>query len=111
MDDWRTGDLLDWAESHARATDPITSKVAATDVAAVLTRLESQFLAELLAKGEATSNEVAASIAGENFGRRNTLRRRASDLLAKHCIEATGARECAVTGKKATVYKVVNKNG
>jgi hypothetical protein len=76
------GCLFEWAESRVRANDPETSRIAAAEIKPLLTHLEQEFLEALSIAGEATSNEIAASIAGDNFGRRNTLRRRASDLLA-----------------------------
>ena len=102
---WKTGNLLDWAESNARSSDPETSKQAAADIRVSLSNLESEFLAALTVLGEATSNEVAARVAGDNFARRNTIRRRASDLIAKRMIEAVGVRACSVSGKSATCYR------
>lgn len=101
-----TGDLLEWAESRVRISDPVTSKQAADGIALIFTQLESEFMAALSELSEATSNEVAARVAGDNFGRRNSIRRRASDLVAKHAIEQSGVRQCEITGKKAAVYKV-----
>jgi CO dehydrogenase nickel-insertion accessory protein CooC1 len=102
---WKTGDLLDWAENRARSSDPETSKQAAADIAVVLNKLEKDFLEALKELTEATSNEVAAKVSGDNFARRNSIRRRASDLMAKRLIEAVGNRVCKVSGKKATVYR------
>jgi len=101
-----TGDLLQWAESRVRKSDPDTSKQAADGIALIFNQLESEFMAALRELAEATSNEVAAKVAGSNFARRNSIRRRASDLVAKHAIEEAGIRPCEVTGKKATVYRV-----
>lgn len=102
---WKTGDLLDWAENKARSSDSETSKQAAADIVVSLNRLELDFLEGLESLKEATSNEVAAKVAGDNFARRNTIRRRASDLIAKQLIEAVSVRVCTVSGKKATVYR------
>lgn len=98
-------DLFAWAEK-ARANDPETSKQAAEEIGVDLNALERQFLTALGILGRATSNEVAAWIAGDNYGRRNTLRRRASDLIAKGSIVAIDPRVCRVTGKRATVYEL-----
>jgi hypothetical protein len=103
---WKTGDLLDWEEANARSSDPETSKQAAADIRVSLSNLESEFLAALAVLGEATSNEVAARVAGDNFARRNSIRRRASDLIAKMQIEQLEPRVCSVTGKRATVYRI-----
>jgi len=105
-DQMTTGDLLQWAESRVRKSDPDTSKQAADGIALIFNQLESEFMAALRELAEATSNEVAAKVAGSNFARRNSIRRRASDLVAKHAIEEAGIRPCEVTGKKATVYRV-----
>jgi hypothetical protein len=104
----KTGDLLEWAESRsmARASDPDTSKQAAADVVIVLTRLECDFMKALKILGTATSNEVAREVAGDNFARRNTIRRRASDLITKKQIEQLEPRACSVTGKRVTVYRI-----
>lgn len=98
-------DLLDWAEQRARSTDPATSHQAAAEIGTVLTELQTQFLAGLRELGQATSNEVAAHVAQE-FARRNTLRRRASDLVGIH-IRAVGTRKCHITGRAATVYELI----
>jgi acyl-CoA thioesterase FadM len=105
---FKTGDLLEWAESRsmARASDPDTSKQAAADVVIVLSRLECDFMEALKTLGVATGNEVAKEVAGDNFARRNTIRRRASDLIAKMQIEQLEPRVCSVTGKRATVYRI-----
>lgn len=110
MDNYETGDLFKWAESRARQGDPATSKEAAQEIAAKHTRLEQEFLQVLRELGEATSNEVAVLIAEGNVGRIGTMRRRASDLLRKRSVVALEPRNCQVTGKKATVYRVV-QNG
>jgi hypothetical protein len=98
-------DLLDWAEQRARPSDPMPSHQAAADVGKVLTELQQQFLAGLRELGQATANEVAAHVAQE-FARRNTLRRRASDLVDKQ-IRAVGTRKCRITGRPATVYELM----
>lgn len=98
-------DLLDWAEQRARLSDPMPSHQAAADVGKVLTELQQQFLAGLRELGQATSNEVAAHVAQE-FARRNTLRRRASDLVGTK-IRAVGTRKCLITGRPATVYELM----
>lgn len=100
-------DSFDWDSSQgSRESDPQTSKDAAEEIAPSLPSLQAEFLAKLSEVGEATSNEVAALVAGNNFARRNTMRRRASDLIAKKRIEAVGSRVCRVTHRKATVYRV-----
>jgi hypothetical protein len=107
LDNYETGDLFAWAESHARPSDPETSTEAAFEIAQKHTRLEEEFLQVLRELGEATSNEVAVLIAEGNVGRINTMRRRASDLLRKKSVVALEPRKCQITGKKATVYKVM----
>ena len=100
--------LLDWADSHARAVDPLTSKQAAREIEPHLNDLHQQFLSKLLEMGQATSNEVAAAIT-TNISRHNTLRRRASDLVAFGLIRELGSRICSTSGRKATLYEVIVK--
>jgi hypothetical protein len=97
--------LFEWAEQRARHSDPVPSQVAAAEVGKALTELQQQFIAGLRELGQATSNEVAAHVAQE-FARRNTLRRRASDLVDKQ-IRAVGTRKCRITGRPATVYELM----
>lgn len=100
-------DSFEWnASQGSRESDPQTSKDAAIEIAPTLPTLQAEFLAKLSEVGEATSNEVAALVAGNNFARRNTMRRRASDLIAAQRIEAVGSRVCRITHRKATVYRV-----
>lgn len=100
-------ELLEWAEQRARCTDPEPSHVAAVEVGKVLTELQQQFLAGLRELGQGTSNEVAAHLTNE-FGKRNTLRRRASDLVGSR-IRAAGTRKCRITGRMATVYELMGQ--
>jgi hypothetical protein len=98
-------DLLEWADQRARQSDPLPSKVAASEIEKDLTELQKQFIRGLRELGQATSNEVAAHLT-DNFGRRNTLRRRASDLVDNK-IRKVGERPCRETGRLATVYEVM----
>jgi hypothetical protein len=98
-------DLLDYAEQRARQSDPLPSKVAASEIEKDLSELQKQFLQGLRELGQATANEVAAHLT-DNFARRNTLRRRASDLVGKH-IRDIGSRKCKETRRLATVYEVI----
>lgn len=101
-------DLLDWAETRARASDPMPSQIAAADVGRVATALQQQFIQGLMELGQATSNEVAAHLT-QDFAKRNTLRRRASDLVGWR-IREVGVRPCTITGRMATVYAVIGGN-
>lgn len=98
--------LLDWAESHARATDPIPSEIAAQDVAPKLTLRCNQFLTALKKLGRATANEVAMQVAPDNPGLFGSIRRRASDLDKLGVIAVVDRRACGVTGKYVSVYEV-----
>ena len=98
-------DLLDYAEHRARQADPATSKLAAAEVSKSLTELEKEFLRGLRELGQATANEVADHLT-QDFARRNTLRRRASDLDKKQ-IRAVGSRPCRISKRMATVYEVM----
>ena len=70
-----------------------------------LSALQKLFLSELAKLGPSTSNEVAASLS-DNFARRNTIRRRASDLLKMILISEQNKRICKISGKSATEYVV-----
>lgn len=107
-----SNELLDWAASQslARASDPQTSVAAAEEIAPKLCRLHLEFIEKLRELGPSTSNEVAAACAPDNFGRRNTLRRRASDLVKPRWgekIRVVGERVCEITKRPAKVYEVV----
>lgn len=100
-------ELLDWAEKQlARQCDPSTSRKAASEIKAKLPNRFEQFLTGLRALGQATSNEVAEHVAPGNFGLFGSVRRRASDALARGMIRVVGKRPCKVTGKEANVYEV-----
>lgn len=93
-----------------RNDDPQTSIDAASLVVRKLSALHIQFIAELRKLGQASANEVAEALAPDNFGRRNTIRRRASDLAGPFWgqkIRAVGERRCTVTGKSATIYEAL----
>jgi hypothetical protein len=100
-------DLFDYAESRlARVTDPETSQCAAVEATARLTQRCQQFIDGLRLLGQATANEVAVFVAGQNIGLVGSIRRRASDLHAAGLVEIVDRRECKVTGKRVHVYKV-----
>jgi len=98
--------LFDYAESKlSRASDPETSHTSAIETTAKLTMRCQQFLDGLRILGQATANEVAVFVAGNNIGLVGSIRRRASDLQAKNIIRVVGRRACKVTGKPVTVYE------
>ena len=88
-----------------RSSDAPTSIAGADHIEPQLSELQAQFLSKLKELGKATSNEVAAELSTD-FARRNTLRRRASDLVALGLIVERDSRVCSVSGRKATVYEV-----
>ena len=104
-------DLFDWAESLARSKDPETSKQGAAGIQKQLGGMHHTFLRCLRELGPSTSNEVAERCTA-NFAKRNTYRRRASDLISYRFfggpkIRIVGTRVCKVSGKNATVYEVI----
>lgn len=104
-------ELLDWADSQVRANDPKTSRQAAAGIQKQLSGMHFTFLRCLRELGQATSNEVAERCTA-NFAKRNTFRRRASDLISERMvggprIRIVGTRMCKVSGKNATVYEVI----
>lgn len=104
-------ELLDWADSQVRANDPETSKQGAEGIQKQLGGMHHTFLRCLRELGPSTSNEVAERCTS-NFAKRNTYRRRASDLISDRFfggpkIRIVGTRVCKVSGKNATVYEVI----
>ncbi len=96
--------LFEWAE--ARVSDPVTSKVAAKEIAPKLGMLEQTFIACLLELGEATANEVAARAVRNGALNHESIRKRASGLQAKLVIYQHDQRICNHTGKLAQTYRV-----
>ena len=96
--------LFEWAE--ARVSDPVTSKVAAKEIAPKLGMLEQTFIACLLELGEATANEVAARAVCNGALNHESIRKRASGLQAKLVIYQHDQRICNHTGKLAQTYRV-----
>lgn len=96
--------LFEWAE--ARFSDPVTSKVAAKEIAPKLGMLEQTFIACLLELGEATANEVAARAVRNGALNHESIRKRASGLQAKLVIYHYDQRICNHTGKLAQTYRV-----
>lgn len=89
----------------SRISDAPTSIAGARSIEPQLSTLQAQFLSMLEQLGPSTSNEVAAACS-DNFARRNTIRRRASDLIASGHIIEVGSRICSISGRNATVYEV-----
>jgi len=96
--------LLDLME--ARASDPVTSKIAAEEIAPKLGMLEQTFIDCLLELGEATANEVAARAVRNGALNHESIRKRASGLQSKLVIYQHDQRICNHTGKLAQTYKV-----
>ena len=99
-----TTPLLDWAE--ARVSDPVTSKVAAEEIAPKIGMLEQLFIASLMELGEGTANETAANAVRNGALNHESIRKRASGLQSKLVIYQHDQRICNVTGKLAQTYKV-----
>jgi hypothetical protein len=106
-------DLFAWAESLARSRDPETSKQGAEGIQKQLGGMHHTFLRCLRELGQASANEVAERCTS-NFAKRNTFRRRASDLVSDKFgaprIRIVGTRICSVSGKNATVYAIREDN-
>lgn len=89
----------------ARKTDPETSKVNLVD----LPENQKLFMKSLV--GEMTAAEVAARAvvhdgdSGRVYAKRETVRKRAGELVRIGLIEVCGSRHCLVTGKLAQVYR------
>ncbi len=90
----------------ARPTDHSTSHDASIIVLASLNDHQSRFLSALRDIGQpATAVEVAASVEPTHAGR-ETLRKRAGELLKAELIRECGRRTCRVTGATARVFVV-----
>lgn len=96
--------LLDWAE--ARVSDPVTSRIAAEEIQPKLGMLEQLFLASLTELGEGTANEIAANSVCNGALNHESIRKRASGLVAKLIIYQHDQRVCNHTGKLAQTYKI-----
>jgi hypothetical protein len=97
----------------ARETDPNPSHVAAAQVRCGLSQMQATFVGILRAS---TNPMTAAEVAAAAFPdldephamcKRETLRKRASELVKRGWIRIVGERACAVNGNVASVYEVV----
>lgn len=100
----------------ARRSDKATSHKAAAKVD--LSKSQNLFMDTLAAMGNIprTANEVAAKAIpidndraiAKTFQRRETLRKRAGELVKLGRIIECQARECKISGNDATTYEVAN---
>jgi len=97
-----------------RRTDPETSQQAAAQVSSGLGAKQAEFVAALRALRQATAAEVAAFAVPLEIGqttaglcKRETIRKRASELVKLGWIRVVGVRKCDITGNAASVYEVV----
>jgi hypothetical protein len=97
-----------------RRTDPETSQQAAAQVASNLNAKQAEFVAAARALRQATAAEVAAYAVPLEIGqttaglcKRETIRKRASELVKLGWIRVVGVRKCDITGNAASVYEVV----
>ena len=98
--------LFDWAE-RARITDPATSIEAAKDTATVLTQRRRQFLDALKRLGTATANEVAELACEGNYSLRESIRKRAHELVRLGLVDQVGVKRCGVSGREVAAYRAV----
>lgn len=92
----------------SRRDDPPTSKQAAEEIKPALSGLRELFYETLKQSNKPlTANEVAMR-ANETsvFANRETIRKRAKELVEQGWIEPSGATICSVTGKTASTYEV-----
>lgn len=99
-----TPTLFDWAE-RARLDDKETSIKSARAVGSVLTVRRQQFLAGLTRLGSGTANEIARE-ASEDHSLRESIRKRAHELVRLGAIVESGTKQCSVSGRKATAYQL-----
>lgn len=98
--------LFDWAE-RARITDPTTSIEAAKDIAISLTQRRRQFLEALRKLGTATANEVAELACEGNYSLRESIRKRAHELVRLGLVDQVGIKKCGVSGREVAAYRAV----
>ena len=102
----------------SRRTDPETSKQA--EVSVKKTSLVGNFKlfidALKQAKYPLTAQEIAAEAipidgtisVGSALAKRESIRKRAAELVQRNEIRVVGSRICQVTGNESTTYEVVN---
>ena len=95
-------DLFSWA---ARSGDPSTSHLAAEHIRPSLSRLRRMFLETLARIGPATANEVAWA-ATEDHTLRESIRKRAAEVVKTGEARIVAKRSCKVTGMMANVYEL-----
>ena len=100
--------LIDWSESQARASDPSTSKEAASNVSRKAETLRGMFVSGVRRLGTATAKEAAKAIT-ENQVISESIRKRAKECVKMKQVAVAGIRECSVSGHKCQVYRVVEK--
>ena len=87
---------------YSRTNDPDTSKEAITESTASLAR--AQFVRGLKICGKpSTANEIAEHAENQM---KETVRKRAKEVVRAELVVEFGKRKCEVTGKNATTYKL-----
>lgn len=90
----------------ARRTDPQTSQTAAGQASSKSVKLQLIFVEVLKsAKRPLTAMEVATLACPDNHAGRESIRKRAGELVGKS-IEVHDQRKCSVTGKLARTFVV-----
>lgn len=100
--------LIDWSESQSRASDPTTSKEAASNVSRKAETLRGMFVSGVRRLGTATAKEAAQAIT-ENHVVSESIRKRAKECVKMQKVSVVGIRECSVSGHKCQVYRSVEK--
>jgi len=102
----------------ARTSDPETSKTAA-ERAAEIKKLEGNFKLFFQALSASDSPLTAQEIAADAIpidgslsvtaaiSKRETVRKRASEMVERGLVRSVGSRVCTVTGNESTTYEVV----
>lgn len=94
----------------ARASDPVTSHVAAEEVKPRISQLQSAFLQALddLGGGPATAREIAERAKEMGLVRETeSVRKRSAELERLNLIRVVDVRRCAYTNKLAESFKLV----
>lgn len=91
----------------ARDSDKATSHKAASEVNLNLAQLRFVNGLRMLTGSQGTAQEVAALVSSTLQVSSETIRKRAKELVNAGVIADAGTRPCRITGKSATVYRLV----
>ncbi len=99
------------SKKYHRSRDKKTAIQSAKEIIEHLPERRRQFLVGLAAiGGVGTAREVAAAISN-SVSLHDSIRRRATDMARLGLVEEIEPRECRISGKKVTVYRIKKGEG